>query len=141
MSLKGAGGSPGGIGTFVLGFLMLCAGLYLLLQSIVVTNMFSLGVGLFRFALFGSPMNITGGMILIPFIIGVGLIFFNGRNWLGWGLAIGSLVALIVGVIASVQFVFRTMTLFDLICILVLTVGGAGLLLRSLQSAEPDPKA
>jgi hypothetical protein len=141
VSLKGAGGSPGGVGTFVLGFLMLCAGLYLLLQSIVVTHMFTLGVGLFRFALFGSPMNITGGMILIPFIIGVGLIFFNGRNWLGWGLAVGSLVALVVGVIASVQFVFHTMTLFDLLCILVLTVGGAGLLLRSLRPTGSETKA
>jgi hypothetical protein len=138
MSLKGAGGSPGGIGTFILGFLMLCAGLYLLLQSIVVTNTFSLGVGLFRFALFGTPMSLTGGMILVPFMIGVGLVFFNSRNWVGWLLAVGSLVALLVGVIVSVQFVFRTMTLFELLCILVLAVGGAGLLLRSLQSAREE---
>lgn len=138
MTLKGAGGSPGGIGSFVLGFLMLCAGLYMLLQSILVTHAFSLGVGLFRFAFFGTPMNITGGMILIPFVIGVGMVFYNSRNYLGWGLAVGSLAALIVGVIASVQFVFRTMSLFDLICILVLCVGGLGLFLRGLR---PQPQA
>ena len=131
--IKGAGGSPGGIGSFFIGFLMMCAGFYLLLQSIVVTQMLGLGMGLFHVAFFGGALSITSGMILIPMMFGVGMVFFNARNRIGWALAGGSLVALIVGVISSIHFMMRGMTLFDLLVILILCVGGAGLFLRSLR--------
>jgi len=144
MEINGAGGTPGGIGSFILGFLMMCVGLYLLLNSIVVTQAFGLGMGLFSFAVWGSPITITSGMILIPFVIGVGMIFYNARSIVGWVIAIASLASLIVGVIASIHFMFRPMSLFDLIVILVLTVGGAGLFLRSLghrKASSDQPSA
>ena len=75
-------------------------------------------------------------MIMIPFIFGVGLIFYNGRNWLGWILTLGSITALIFGVISSIRFSMRTMTSFDLIVILVLAIGGLGLFLRSLKALD-----
>ena len=71
---------------------------------------------------------------MIPLIFGVGMIFYNAKNYLGWILAGGSVVALIFGVISSIQFSFRSMTSFDLIVILVLAVGGLGILLSSLRS-------
>ena len=134
--IKGAGGTPGGIGSFFLGFLMMCAGFYMLLQSIVVTHVFGIGMGLFHFALFGSSLSITSGMILIPFMFGVGMIFFNARNLIGWALAVGSLAALIVGVISSIHFMMRPMSLFDLLVILILCLGGTGLFLRSLRDMD-----
>jgi len=136
--IKGAGGTPGGIGSFFLGFLMMCVGFYMLLQSIVVTPWFGVGMGLFHFAMFGGGFSLTSGMILIPLIFGVGMIFFNGRNLIGWALAVGSLAALIVGVITSIHFVFRPMSLFDLLVILILTFGGTGLFLRSLRDHSSE---
>ena len=68
-------------------------------------------------------------------MFGVGIIFYDVRKWYGWLLAGGSLVALIFGVIASIQFNFVRMSAFDLIVILVLAIGGLGLLLRSLKSS------
>lgn len=141
MDIKGAGGTPGGIGTFILGFLMMCVGLYLLLNSIVVTPWYGLGTSLFSFSVWGNPLTINSGMILILFVIGVGMIFFNGKNILGWIIAVASLVSLVAGVIANIHFQFRSMTLFDLVCILVLSVGGAGLLLRSLVDHKTSKKA
>jgi hypothetical protein len=69
----GAGGTKGGIGQFFLGLAMFVAGGYLLLSSIIVTNDFSLGYGLFHIGTF----SVTSGIILIPFMIGVGMIFYN----------------------------------------------------------------
>ena len=132
----GAGGTPGGIGSFFLGFLMLCTGFYLLLKSIVVTSLFGLGMGLFHFAIFGGTASVTSGMILIPLVLGVGMIFFNARNLVGWALAVGSLAALVVGVISSIHFILRPMPLFDLLVILILCGGGAGLFLRSLRDHD-----
>jgi len=133
MKITGAGGTPGGIGSFFIGFLMMCTGFYMLLQSIIVTQTFGLGLGLFQFAFFGGPVSVTSGMILIPLIFGIGMIFFNGRNVIGWALAAGALVALIAGVIANLHIGFRPMSLFDLLAILTLSFGGLGLFLRSLR--------
>jgi hypothetical protein len=133
MNIQGAGGTPGGTGSFIIGFLMMCTGFYLLMQSIIVTRSFSLGMGLFHFAFFGGPVTVTSGMILIPLIFGIGMIFFNARSITGWVFAIGSLAALIAGVLANLHIALRTMTLFDLLTILVLFIGGLGLFLRSLS--------
>jgi hypothetical protein len=141
MKIQGAGGTPGGIGYFLIGFLMMCMGFYLLMQSIIVTRTFGLGMGLFHFALFGGPVTITSGMILIPLIFGIGIVFFNFRNLIGWALAIGSLAALIAGVLMNLNLTIRTMTLFDLLTILVLFIGGIGLFLRSLRSSSQSQES
>jgi len=56
-----------------------------------------------------------------------------GILWFGHS----ALAALIVGVIANIHLVFRSMTLFELLTILVLTLGGVGLFLRSLRHHGP----
>jgi hypothetical protein len=131
-TMFGAGGTKGGIGQFFLGLVMFITGGYLLLSSIIVTNDFSLGYGLFHIGSF----SVTSGIILIPFMIGVGMIFYNSKNFIGWILAAGALLCMIVGVIVNTRFVFKHMTALELIIILVLLVGGAGLFLRSLRSGK-----
>lgn len=131
--IKGAGGTDGGIGQFLIGLVMMVGGFYLLLNSIHVSSSFGFGARLFSFGA-GNAWGVTTGMILIPFIFGVGIIFYNAKNWLGWLLAGGALVALIFGVIASLRFGFSGMSAFDLLVILVLSMGGLGLFLRSLQN-------
>jgi hypothetical protein len=115
---------------------MMCGGFYMLLNAITVSSNFGLSSRLFGFSGFGSNIGVTGGMIMIPFIFGIGIIFYNSRNLLGWLLSIGSLTALIFGVISSVRFNLRTMTSFELIVILILAIGGLGLFLRSLKKID-----
>ncbi|PRC94997.1 hypothetical protein [Solimicrobium silvestre] len=134
--MRGAGGTSGGIGQFFIGLFMMCGGFYMLLNDVIVQSSFGMGMGLYGFAAMGGYYSITSGMIMIPFILGVGMIFYNIKNLLGWLLAIGSLAALLFGVISSIHFSLRSMSLFDLIVILVLAVGGLGLFLRSLQEAK-----
>lgn len=129
MPYRGAGGSKGGEGSFLVGLIMMIGGAYLLLQSIVVRP--DIGIGRALYSVGGVP--ITTGMVLIPFIFGVGLIFYNARNLLGWLLAGGALVALVFGVLASIDLQLARLTAFELITILVLLVGGVGLFLRSLR--------
>jgi uncharacterized protein len=131
--MRGAGGSKGGVGEFWLGLVMLIGGGYLLLDAIAVNTHFGLGMRLYSVDAWGRSFGITSGMVLIPFMFGVGMIFYNARNWLGWLLAGGAMVALVFGVIASLQFSLRSMTAFELLTILVLLTGGLGLFLRSLR--------
>ena len=130
--MKGAGGTSGGIGQFFIGLVMMCGGFYMLLNAIKVTSSFGFSSHLYQLGSFG----LTSGMVMIPFMFGVGIMFYNGRNILGWLLTFGSLVALIFGVISSINFRFSYMSAFDLIVILVLSVGGLGLFLRSLKAIE-----
>ncbi|WP_317205111.1 hypothetical protein [Janthinobacterium sp.] len=131
--MRGAGGNSGGTGQFFLGLTMMCAGFYLLLKAIDVSSGFSMGAPLFGWSGHGGGYGVSGGMILVPFVFGVGMVFYNAKNYLGWLLAVGALAALFFGVISSVHFNLRSMSAFDLIVILVLAVGGLGLFLRSLR--------
>jgi len=125
---SGAGGTQGGIAQFLLGVAMTISGGYLLLDSIRVDGW---GFGSRIFGLGG--MGVTSGIILIPFIIGVVIIFYDSQRWYGWLLAGGSLLALVVGVIANVRFRFENMSAFDILVILVLLFGGIGLVMAGVR--------
>ncbi len=127
--MQGAGGTEGGVTRFFSGLGMLILGLYLLLQSIRVTTGFGMGYALMSFGGFG----VTSGMVMIPFTIGVGMLFYNGKSIVARVLASGSLMALIGGVVASIRFRLVGLSAFDLITMLVLIAGGTGILLSSLR--------
>lgn len=125
----------GSAGNLILGFVMMCAGFYLLLQSIVVTQSYFLGVGLYHL----GGMSVTSGMILVPLVFGIGIIFYNTSSLLGWALAIGSLAALVIGVIVNTHFALRSMSLFEIIGIFILAIGGLGLFLRGVYGSKRTP--
>ncbi len=115
---------------FFLGLGMMLLGGYLILSSIRAHSSWGWGASLYRVGGF----SLTTGTLMIPFAFGVGIIFYNYRNILGWILALGSIVALIAGVIISLRFSLRPMSAFDLIVLLVLLVGGTGIFLSSLRN-------
>lgn len=127
--MRGAGGSQGGEWQFLIGIVMMIAGFYLLFNAIVIETRFGLGMRLYGI----GSVGITSGMLMIPFIGGIVSIFYKASNPLGWLLAVGSLIAMVVGVLANSQFSFRSMSAFDLMVILVLAFGGLGLFLKSLR--------
>ena len=135
--MQGAGGTSGGSGQFFLGLVMMCGGFYLLLSSVIVSSSFGLGSRLYGVGGFG----ITGGIILVPLVIGVGMIFYNARSYLGWLVTVVAFFAMVFGVISSVSLDLRTMSAFSLITILVLAFGGLGLFLRSLRGGAASERA
>ena len=118
---RGAGGTPGGLLEFVVGTAMAVAGAYLLTTRVTVTSGF-----------WGWWGDSTFGLTLVPLLIGIGILFFNGRSMLGWLLMIGGAVIILAGIIANLQIYFRPTSLFNTLIILVLFVGGIGLIARSL---------
>jgi len=128
--MRGAGGTNGGELTFLIGLAMMIAGFYLLLSSIVINTSIGFGMRLYGIGAY----SITSGMLMIPFIFGVIFIFYDSKKYIGWVLCAGTIVALIVGVLARSQFTFASMSAFDLLLILILSFGGLGLFIRSLRS-------
>lgn len=132
MAYRDAGGTNGGAGSFFIGLAMIIVGFYLLLRGITVRPSFGMGGQMFSIG--GFP--VTTGMVLVPFAFGVGMLFYNGRSIAGWFLSIASILSLVAGVIASINFSLVGISAFDLIVIFVLLFGGIGLFLRSLASRK-----
>jgi len=128
--LVGAGGTPGGIGIFLLGFAMACAGGWLLTNQVTVTGNY-LG-STFMVPMIGYQMH-SFGLSLIPFIAGIGFLFFNGKYIVGWLLTIGGLAIIVVGILMSLHIYFQPTSLFNTLLMLVLLFGGLGLVARSLK--------
>src|SRR5438105_1070095 len=117
------GGTSGGLGHFLLGFAMACIGGYLLTNQVTVA---------------GSYWNFYGantlGITLLPMLIGVGLLFWNGRSLIGWLLTVAGGLFIFAGVIANLHLYFQPASLFHTMVMLILLVGGIGLIARSMRS-------
>jgi hypothetical protein len=120
--VRGAGGTPGGIGEFLIGLAMTVAGAYMLTECVVVT---------------GGSWTLWGynsfGLSLLPLIVGVGLLFYDGRSIAGWLLTFAGVVIIFVGVLMNLQIYFQPTSLFNTVVMFVLLAGGLGLVARSLR--------
>jgi len=122
----GAGGTPGGFIEFFLGVTLAGVGVFLLLNQVQVHTSF------WRFG------GISGfGISLIPLLIGVAFLFFNGRSIAGWVLTIGGLLFILLGVLANLDIYFGRTSLWNTLIMLVLIAAGAGLIFRSLKPHVP----
>ena len=73
------------------------------------------------------------GLSLLPFIIGIAFLFFDGRSIVGWVLTVAGAVIIFVGILANLDVYFRPTSLFNTLLMLVLLFGGVGLVARSLR--------
>ena len=120
----GAGGTPGGTGKFLVGLALIVAGGYLLLTRVTVT---SGGWHLWGYNAFGLSM--------IPLLLGIGLLFFNGRALFGWLLTGIGAVIILAGIISNMNIYFRGTSLFDTLMMLGLMAAGIGLVAASLKTS------
>ncbi|MEM1095694.1 MAG: hypothetical protein AAF730_01130 [Bacteroidota bacterium] len=123
--MQGAGGTEGGLGAFFVGAAMLLGGLWMFIDSIYVSTQYGI---LSRY--YGGSSFITMG----PLVLGILLLFFNAERKTGWIVAGIGLVIVLVDVLSGVRFGMH-MKLWQWIIVLVFTVGGAGLLLRSFRDS------
>jgi multisubunit Na+/H+ antiporter MnhF subunit len=125
---QGAGGTPGGIGQFFFGLALAVGGGWLLTNQVqVTTNAWQLwGYNAF-------------GLSLLPFLIGTGFLFFDGKSWIGWLLLVSGLVIILVGILTNLSIYFRTTSLFNTLLMLAMLAGGIGLIARSLRAVPAEP--
>jgi hypothetical protein len=125
--LRDVGGTSGGFPTFILGVCMAAAGGYLLLNQVQVHG------GYFAFG--GLPYGTSFGLTLVPILIGVFLLFANGKSPIGWLLTIGGAATVLAGILMSLQIHFQQTSLYNTLVMVVLLFGGLGLIFRSLRAA------
>src|SRR5512133_806201 len=115
------GVTPGGLGHFLLGLAMTCVGGYLLMNQVVVASSY--------WSFYGPG---TFGITLIPLLLGIGLLFWNGRSIAGWLLTGAGALFIFAGILANLHIYFQPATLFHTLVMLVLLVGGLGMIARAL---------
>jgi len=121
--MQGAGGTPGGVGAFLVGLGMVVVGGYLLLTRVTV------GSGAWH--LWGYS---AFGLSLLPLLIGIGWLFFDGRSIGGWLLTGAGALIILAGIIGNMHIYFAATSLFDTLVMLVLLAGGLGIIARSLKA-------
>jgi hypothetical protein len=118
------GGTPGGAGEFLSGLVMMAIGVYMVFDRVTVHTSF------WRF--FGSPQASFGAMLL-PLLLGVGALAYNGKSMLGWLLSAGGIFFIVVGVLMNLDVYFQPTSLWATIIMFALIAGGLGLFAKSLR--------
>src|SRR5262245_640572 len=119
----GAGGTPGGVGQFIGGVVMAGIGTYLFLNQVEVTGSWG------RFWGFSSF-----GLSLVPMLVGLGMLFYNGKSVAGWLLTLVGFGVILAGILTNLDIYFRPTTLYNTLFMLVLLAGGLGLIIRSVRA-------
>lgn len=122
------GGTEGGLGNFVLGFILAAVGFYLL------TNRVHVSTG--GWMLWGYN---GFGLSLVPLLLGIGLLAFSGKSFIGWLLTLAGLAIIVAGILSNMSIYFVRTTLWEALIMLAMLAFGFGLMARSLRS-QPAKK-
>jgi len=134
MDIENVGGTPGGTRTFLLGMIMTITGGYLLFNQVQVHG------GYWNWGGFGGAGR-SFGITLLPLLFGIGILFANGRSFVGRVLTFGGALVIVAGVIANLDIHFQQTSLWNTLTMLVLLVGGIGLVVRSALPMTKAPDA
>ncbi len=120
-------GSSGSLMQFLVGLIMLGAGLFWIFQSVSVDTAYGYGW------IFGrGGMGIPSGTVIIPLLIGILMLFLMDKKIFGWIVVAIGIVIILLSIIMSVRLHFRGGSLFNYIMMFSLTLVGGGLVLKNL---------
>ena len=113
---------------FFIGLILLGAGLFWLFQRTSVAT-----VGIFTGGLLFGNITIPTGIVLLPLIVGIILLFFMERKRvIAWIVTSLGTAIVVLSILMSVRITFERTSLFEFICIFIFIAAGTGLLLRTL---------
>lgn len=122
-SFRDVGGTPGGLGHFLLGFAMACMGAYLITNQVSVVGDY--------WSFYGAN---SFGVTLIPMLLGIAILFWNGKSIIGWLLTAAGALFIIAGIIVHMHIYFRPTSLFQTMVMLILLFGGLAMVARSMRA-------
>lgn len=107
---------------FIIGMILVAGGLFSIFKNT------SIGV-IWISHLWGT--SLPSGIITIPILIGIAILFSKHSSKVGWGLVSIGIILLLFQIILSLKITFRTTSLFDYFLMFGGTFGGLGLLARA----------
>lgn len=122
----GSRDNSGDLLQFFIGLLMLAAGLYMILQNINVTSNW----GLYSYHI--GSFHLSSGMVLLPTIIGIGMVFMMDKKGFGLAVLAVGVVIILASVFMTTHIYWKTTSAYEFIFMFGLTAGGAGLIIKQL---------
>lgn len=111
---------------FIIGLAMLVLGLYLFMQKVTVST------GFFQGSFILGGVYVNTGLVVVPFIIGIIMIFVKPESFISKLVASLGLLLIIVSIISSTTMRLSNITLYEWLLFLVLIFGGLALVCRIL---------
>lgn len=109
---------------FLAGMGLMAGGLFLIFQNTIISTNFTF----MDFLGFTPPT----GIIILPLLFGIGILFFNGKSIFGWALVVLGIVTILLSIIMALRIRFKPITLYQGILMFGMTAAGAGLFLKAL---------
>ncbi len=106
------------LGQFVIGMVMLAAGLYWFMSNVTVSTYFGFHIWGYR---------LGAGLVVAPFIAGIIWLFLNVDSMGAKILTVVGVVIILAAVISNIRFIFRSTSLYVYLVMLILIFGGAAL--------------
>ena len=114
-------GSRGSIPAFFIGLILIGVGLFMVFNNTTISTGFSL---------FGYRPNF--GLVLLPLLIGIIMLFFNTKSIIGWILIVLGVAIIILGILMGLRVYFNRVTLFEGIMMFGCIAAGIGYTLKGL---------
>lgn len=114
----------GNILTFFGGIVVFLVGIYMIFQNTIISTGFNLT------RVFG--FNPSFGLVLLPLLIGIIVLFFNEHSVLGWFLIIVGIFIILMGILMGLRIRFMPVSLFEGILMFGMTAAGIGISLKGL---------
>jgi len=78
------------------------------------------------------------GVILLPMLIGIAMLFYNNRSIIGWVLTCGGMSIIILGIIMGLRIKFMPITLFEGLIMFGMLFAGIGIVFRTVRYVNMD---
>lgn len=115
---------------FFCGLLMLAAGVFLIFQNLDVRS--SWGTGFLHVGGYSLP----NGLIFLPILIGIVMLFLMDKKVFGWIVLSVGLVIVLAAVIMSVNIHWRTTNAYIFIAMFGLAMAGGAMVIRQLLKKD-----
>lgn len=119
------GGTEGGVVIFFVGAILAILGIYLFFDSVVVR---ADGRGWLTHAV-GLGSTTSMGVLFVPFVAGIIMMFYNAKNKIGWAVAGIGVAILAIEILSRIRFGMNVKTT-HLLLMLGMFGAGVGLMLR-----------
>ena len=86
------------------------------------------------FGLWGGGRTAGFGLTMLPLLIGIGVLFFDGKSKVGWFLSVGGLLTILAAVLMSLSIHWAQTSLFNTLLMFGMLAAGFGLVARSLRA-------
>jgi hypothetical protein len=123
---EGAGGTPGGVGEFIIGVAVAAIGFFLLFSQVQVRSSY------WNFPFFGGAGR-SFGVSLVPLLFGIGVLFVNGKSIIGWFLTVGGLLLILAGILVNLDIHFHGASLMSTLIMFGCIAAGFGLIVKALR--------